>query len=104
LGDCWCGRTCGERYWGDFYSDPPDCWDPCDCYGNYTGFAGKTSCRGYNRRGGRYIAEGYAEGYFDDGMDARSMPESEGRIISDRAVSPAPTPAAQPHRAVKPRQ
>ncbi len=34
---CWCGRGCGQRYWGDFYGDPPDCWDPCDCYGNYTG-------------------------------------------------------------------
>jgi len=33
----WCGRSCGERYWGDFYSDPPDIWDPCDCSGNYTG-------------------------------------------------------------------
>ena len=32
---CWCGPNCGERYWGDFYSDPPDCEDPCDCHGNY---------------------------------------------------------------------
>jgi hypothetical protein len=28
---------CGERYWGDWYGDPPDCNDPCDHYGNYTG-------------------------------------------------------------------
>jgi len=39
----WCGPSCGERYWGDFYSDPPDIWDPCDCGGNYTGRA----CQGY---------------------------------------------------------
>ena len=36
----WCGPSCGERYWGDFYSDPPDCWDPCDGYGNYTAAVG----------------------------------------------------------------
>ena len=33
----WCGPVCGERYWGDFYSDPPDCSDPCDPCGNYVG-------------------------------------------------------------------
>lgn len=33
----WMGPSCGERYWGDFYGEPPDCCDPCDCYGNYTG-------------------------------------------------------------------
>lgn len=32
---CWGG--CGERYWGDWYGDPPDCSDPCDCQGNFTG-------------------------------------------------------------------
>ena len=42
---CWCGPNCGERYWGDFYSDPPDCEDPCDCYGNYAG-GGCRSCGG----------------------------------------------------------
>ena len=45
----WCGRGCGERYWGDFYSDPPDCWDPCDCHGNYTG-------------GCRHCGGGYGDG------------------------------------------
>lgn len=33
----WCGPVCGERYWGDFYGDPPQCWDPCDPCGNYVG-------------------------------------------------------------------
>jgi hypothetical protein len=40
---CWGG--CGERYWGDWYGDPPDCGDPCDCHGNFTG-GGCSSCRG----------------------------------------------------------
>jgi len=33
-----CGKGCGEIYWGEWISDPPDCCDPCDqCYGCYTG-------------------------------------------------------------------
>jgi hypothetical protein len=39
----WCGPSCGERYWGDFYSDPPECHDPCDTCGNYVG---RSSYRG----------------------------------------------------------
>lgn len=33
----WCGGSCGEIYWGDFHGDPPDCCDPCDRCGNFTG-------------------------------------------------------------------
>ncbi|MDX1945420.1 MAG: hypothetical protein SFU86_08425 [Pirellulaceae bacterium] len=33
-----CGRGCGETYWGEWFSDPPDCCDPCDkCHGEWTG-------------------------------------------------------------------
>jgi hypothetical protein len=28
---------CGEFYWSDFHSEPPDCCDPCDRCGNWTG-------------------------------------------------------------------
>ena len=31
-----CGG-CGDRYWGDWYGDPPECCDPCDAWGNFTG-------------------------------------------------------------------
>ena len=31
-----CG-SCGERYWGDFHGDPPECCDPCDRCGNFNG-------------------------------------------------------------------
>lgn len=34
---CGCEDGCGEKYWGDWCSDPPDCWDPCDCNGNFVG-------------------------------------------------------------------
>ncbi|HLA84880.1 MAG TPA: hypothetical protein VJL29_08800 [Thermoguttaceae bacterium] len=38
---------CGEMYWGDFHGDPPDCCDPCDCMGNYTGCtSGGCGCSG----------------------------------------------------------
>ncbi len=35
--EAWCGGSCGEIYWGDFHGDPPDCRDPCDGCGNFTG-------------------------------------------------------------------
>jgi len=40
---CWCGRGCGPVYWSEFHSDPPDCCDPCDRCGNFTG-GGCVSC------------------------------------------------------------
>ena len=41
-----CG-SCGPRYWGDWYGDPPDCCDPCDNHGNFTaGRQGCSSCGG----------------------------------------------------------
>jgi hypothetical protein len=33
----YCDSGCGETYWGEFHSDPPDCCDPCDNCGNYIG-------------------------------------------------------------------
>jgi len=89
--DCWCGKGCGERYYGDFYSDPPDFRDPCDRCGNYTG--GWNGCasggRGCNCDGGYRGAE--------------QMMPSEGRIISqgERVMEPIPTPAPKPQKGVK---
>ena len=58
---------CGERYWGDWYSDPPECSDPCDCHGNFTG-GGYSRCEG---RGGDAPA-GMPSQYDDAGMAPRS--------------------------------
>lgn len=101
---CWWGPSCGQRYWGDFYSDPPDCSDPCDCHGNYTG--------GGNSWSGGY-ASGYTGGY--TGGSCRNcggghggyggMPNAEPNTVSesDQLVSPGPTKTnGQPHRAVRP--
>jgi hypothetical protein len=35
---------CGEIYWGDFHGDPPDCCDPCDRMGNFTGCTDGSCC------------------------------------------------------------
>lgn len=32
-----CCKGCGEIYWGEWISDPPDDCDPCDCHGNWVG-------------------------------------------------------------------
>jgi hypothetical protein len=110
----WCGSGCGERYWGDFHGDPPDCWDPCDCHGNYTGGyptdgyptgGGCRSCgNGHNAYdagpGGfdRY-SRGPVGGRVDDGM-----PAARENIVSetDRVVDPGARAAGQPHKAVRP--
>jgi hypothetical protein len=96
MGGYWCGPSCGNRYWGDFYSDSPDCWDPCDGHGNYTG--GK--CRSCGRAIGP--TTGYGQNYVGNGNVDTGM--SEGNIISqsDRVVGQSPNDASQPHRATKP--
>jgi len=33
----WCHSGCGNYYWSEWFADPPDCNDPCDCCGNYVG-------------------------------------------------------------------
>ncbi len=41
VGQCYprkfCDSGCGELYISDWHNYPPDCQDPCDCHGNYTG-------------------------------------------------------------------
>src|ERR1700737_3526797 len=37
LGRNWCCSQCGETYWSEWFNDPPDCCDPCDCCANFTG-------------------------------------------------------------------
>ena len=90
----WCGPTCGPRYWGDFYSDPPDCQDPCDGYGNYSGGGGCRSCGGSTGH-----ARNYATSQFDDGIPVTE----EGDLVpeADRVVTPATRPTGTPHKALK---
>jgi hypothetical protein len=86
----WCGGSCGERYWGDFYSDPPDFCDPCDRCGNYTG-----RVDGYSGGSGGYGRGCNCSGG-SQGMMEQSVP-MEGKVISqgDRVTRQIPTPAAK---------
>ena len=36
----WCGSGCGERYYGEWLSDGPDCCDGCDDCGGWVGGGG----------------------------------------------------------------
>lgn len=122
-----CCSGCGERYWGDFYSDGPDCWDPCDCYGNYAG-GGCKSCggggSGYSEDYGTYPTvhggghsggckncnRGHANAnVFDDG-DADGGQYEGGEVIqrgnvvtkSDRAAGANGQSSQKPHKATRP--
>jgi hypothetical protein len=102
----WCGPSCGQRYWGDFYSDPPACHDPCDCYGNYAD--GGVSTGGVSTGGGcrscgggvSHARRGYVADEVDDGMTV-----SEGEELApqaERVATPAPRAASgTPHKALK---
>jgi hypothetical protein len=106
---CWWGPCCGERYWGDFYSDPPDCWDPCDGCGNYVG-RNCQSCGGggFFANGGGPVtngggnSRGYVRGHVSARVDDDVFSPNYGGLPTDKAVGPAPNPAAEPHKAVKP--
>jgi hypothetical protein len=89
--DAWCGRSCGERYWGDFYSDPPDWCDPCDRCGNYVGGGNGWSGGGRNCCGNGQGVVG-------------QMAPMEGRVISqgNQVMEQVPTPAPKPKKATKP--
>lgn len=84
---CWCGRSCGERYWGDFHGDPPDCYDPCDRCGNFTGGYYGGSCD----YGGEYYGNG-------------SPPvHSPGIARQNATIERARVPrVARPHKATRP--
>ncbi len=83
----WVGPSCGERYWGGYLSDPPDCYDPCDCYGNYTGMHVK-NCP---RRGGRVHAacvdHACAEPTCEPGCGVGGCPPSGGEYLGARQPS-----------------
>lgn len=75
-----CGSGCGEVYWGEWISDPPDACDPCDQCGNYVG----EQCCPEWMRYTRFVPWGYRNGScacagcggmgFDDGCSAGCGP------------------------------
>jgi hypothetical protein len=99
----WRGPSCGERYWGDFYSDPPECHDPCDTCGNYVG---------HSSYGGNWgSVRGYSTGGSGGGCSSCNKNRvlndepiaEEGRVIyPSTRVSRQPTPAKQPTKTIRP--
>ena len=57
----WGCNSCGERYWGEWFGDPPECCDPCNRCGDFTG----PGCKSCVKYGGGHapIPEGGYEGY-----------------------------------------
>jgi hypothetical protein len=95
--DCWMGSGCGERYWGDFYGDPPDWCDPCDRCGNYTGRADGWSGSGVVTGGSKPCNCGGAQTAVYN-----SVP-MEGKVIrqSDRVTRQIPTPAKSKSKTIR---
>lgn len=73
----WCGPCCGSTYWGEGISDPPDCHDPCNRNGHWTGRSGCASCN----HGG-----GYQE------SDVSPVPDG-ATLQDDPVLEPTPAPA-----------
>lgn len=46
-----CQAGCGEVYWSEWHNDPPDCCDPCDCWGEFAGHGYCAECHGAEVQG-----------------------------------------------------
>jgi hypothetical protein len=98
----WCGCGCCGRYCGDFYSDPPDCWDPCDCRGNYTGCGCSAGC-GCPVAGGCHQGGGGCHNCGGYSGDPPAAVAGEKMISqTDQAVVSGSRTNQQPHKAVRP--
>lgn len=115
-----CGSGCGELYWGEWISTPPDPCDPCDGCGNHIGerccsprwWQQLTTC---NRWGGRNACgddcggcsscgggEAFA-GEMDYGYESHAMPASPNSGQPRPATPPGKARSApQPQRARQP--
>ncbi len=53
-----CGSGCGGVYWNEWISDPPDCCDPCNDCGQWTGHCGGNSWSGQTGCGPGHVIHG----------------------------------------------
>ena len=86
-----CGCPCGgcdrESYWGDFYSDPPACHEPCDRQGNWQGRGCGCGGDGYSVKGNYITDEGLARSV--------AQPPLSNQTVSTKAGSRYPTQTPQ---------
>jgi len=82
FGKIGCNSGCGDLYWSDWHSQPPDCCDPCDRCGNFVGrfFTGNpcrsgcgSCCGGGGEWGGGYAGGSGCCGGAGGGYDAGPM-------------------------------
>jgi hypothetical protein len=110
-GKTWCGSQCGDLIWNEWFSLPPDCCDPCNNCGAFTGPNNRFLRRGvYSVHSVWDVADGYPGysgggygGYFDDpylgGYNQGSGGPSRPEPIQSRPPAqsqPLPTPEAMP--------
>jgi len=57
-----CGSGCGGVYWNEWISDPPDCCDPCNDCGQWTGHCGGNSWSGQTGCGPGQVIHGALRG------------------------------------------
>jgi len=122
-------KGCGDIYYGEWISDPPDCCDPCDQCGGFSGSGGnccKPDCLGRLARlfqGYRYCGEcagscgmpplfgcricggagcdSCGGGYAEESMDGSGEHDvrRRGRVL-DENWDPAPSPKPTPGKPV----
>lgn len=89
-----CCTGCCDCYWSEWYNDPPDCCDPCNCCAEYVG----PKCCGLNRKMGLRRAlwgqrlggrNGYPQTSFmapSDGSISAAAPHIAAAYIEDDPV------------------
>jgi len=89
---------CGEIYWGDFHGDPPDCCDPCNCMGDYTGCT--SSCGGCGCMGGGDCGcAGAPAGNYgvpSQGMPSGGLSAPQDAAGESRSAEPTKAPVVPP--------
>ncbi len=85
-GKNWCGDSCGEVFWHEWFSIPPECCDQCDDCGCFTG---KTRPDNLYSHGNDY--HGWCEN-----RQAHSMRYSDYAEPIQAGPMSQPTPAAEP--------
>ena len=84
----WYGPGCECVYWNEWFSHPPTCHDPCDCWGNFVGR--KTA---WVRHGGPPMGPP---------PDWPSAYEPEPRTPGEEVAAPAPEKSREPSGATQP--
>jgi hypothetical protein len=92
-GKTWCGPQCGQVFWHEWFSHPPECCDPCDKCGNYTG---ATRQSGYPSPFNSPYEAGYQQGGPPmDAVDSGSTESTTGEY-SPELADPLPAEELPP--------